>query len=256
MIKIVLLEDEIPARKKLKRFLEGIDAPIQLAAELATVADGIAFLKSNPVDLIFSDIELLDGNSFEIFNEVSLTCPIIFTTAYDQFWLDAFESNGIAYLLKPFSKDRFQKAWDKFLLFRNTPNNDADRLLNSLSKIVELKVAQKSFKKRFAVQQQQGIYFLDTENICFFEATDGLIFAHDTSGKKHLLKESTLKAIEEQLNPEAFFKLNRSELVQKNHIEKIAYYTKNALAVKLKGCQRMLISSQSSTALFRSWVEK
>ncbi len=203
MIKIVLLEDEIPARKKLKRFLEGIDAPIHIAAEIDTVAEGITFLKSNPVDLIFSDIELLDGNSFELYSQVSLTCPIIFTTAYDQFWMDAFESNGIAYLLKPFSQDRFQKAWDKFLLFRNTPN-DVDRLLSSLNKVFELNLAQKSFKKRFAVQQQQGIYFLDTENISFFEATDGVLFAHDTSGKKHLLKESTLKAIEEQLNPEAF----------------------------------------------------
>jgi DNA-binding LytR/AlgR family response regulator len=253
MIKILILEDEIPARKKLKRFLKELDSPIDIVAEIDTVAMGVSFLKSHSVDLIFSDIELLDGNSFEIYNQVSLSCPIIFTTAYDQFWMDAFDSNGIAYLLKPFSQERFQKAWDKFLMLRNTPN-DADTLLNSLTKIIEQSVQKKAFKKRFTIQNRQGIYFLDTENIAFFEAREGAVFAYDTTGKKHLLTESTLKAIEEQLNPSDFFRLNRSELVNKPHIEKIEYHTKNTLAVKLKGYQKYLSTSQNNTASFRIWI--
>jgi DNA-binding LytR/AlgR family response regulator len=253
MIKILIIEDEIPARKKLKRFLEELDTPIEIMAQIDTVAMGVSFLKSHSVDLIFSDIELLDGNSFEIYNQVSISCPIIFTTAYDQFWMNAFDSNGIAYLLKPFSKDRFQKAWDKFLMFRNAPN-DADKLLSSLTKIIEQNVPKKSFKKRFTVHNRQGIYFLDTENIPFFEASEGAIFAYDTIGKKHLLTESTLKEIEEQLNPSDFFRLNRSELVNKPHIEKIEYHTKNTLAVKVKGYPKYLSTSQNNTALFRIWI--
>ena len=99
MIKILIIEDEIPARKKLKRFLEELDSTAKVIAEIDNVVSAVAFLKSTSVDLIFSDIELLDGNAFEIYKEVSISCPIIFTTAYDQFWMNAFESNGIAYLL-------------------------------------------------------------------------------------------------------------------------------------------------------------
>lgn len=256
MIKVLILEDEIPARKKLKRFLKELDVPTEVMAELDTVAMGIAFLQSNPVDLIFSDIELLDGNAFEIYDQVSLSCPIIFTTAYDQYWINAFDSNGIAYLLKPFSKERFQKAWDKFLLFRNAPTDAGAALPGSLLKRLEETLSRKPFKKRFTVHTHQGIYFLDTENISYFEASAGVVFAYDATGKKHLLTEPTLKEIEEQLDPSDFFRLNRSELVHKTHIEKIEYYTKNTLAVKLKGYQKYLSTSQANTAPFRSWIEQ
>ena len=255
MIKILIVEDEIPARKKLKRFLAELDTEFEVVAEIDSVSMGISFLKSSSVDLIFSDIELLDGNAFEIYNQVSLSCPIIFTTAYDQFWMNAFDSNGIAYLLKPFSKERFQQAWDKFLMFGNTPN-DAIKLLSNLTKIIEQNFNKKIFKKRFAVNDRKGIYFLDTENISFFEASEGVIFAYDTICKKHLLTESTLKEIEEQLNAADFFRLNRKELINKLHIEKIEYNTKNTLAVKLKGCQKYISTSQNNTAPFRIWIKQ
>lgn len=255
MVKILILEDEIPARKKLKRFLEELDIQIEIIAEIDTVAMGVSFLKNNTADLIFSDIELLDGNSFEIYSQVSISCPIIFTTAYDQFWMDAFESNGIDYLLKPFSQKRFLKAWDKFLMLRNSLN-DNNRLLSNLSNLLEQNFAKRSFKKRFTVNNHQVIYFLDIENISYFEASEGVVFAYDTTDKKHVLTESTLKEIEEQLDPLVFFRLNRSELVNKQHIEKIEHYTKNSLAVKLKGCQKRLTTSQTNTALFRTWIEQ
>jgi DNA-binding LytR/AlgR family response regulator len=255
MIKILILEDEIPARKKLKRFLDELYYEIEIIAEIDTVAMGISFLKTNSVDLIFSDIELLDGNSFEIYNQVNISCPIIFTTAYNQFWMNAFESNGIDYLLKPFSRDRFQKAWDKFLRFKSIPN-DSGKLLSDLTKIIEQNFVKKAFKKRFTIHNRQGFYFLDTDNISFFEANDGVVFAYESSGKKHLLTESTLKEIEEQLDSTDFFRLNRSELINKSHIEKIENYTKNSLAVKLKGYSKRLVTSQVNTALFRNWIKQ
>ena len=109
MIKVVIIEDEIPARNKLKRFISELETPIEIVAEIDTVEKAVVFLKNSSVDLIFSDIELLDGNAFEIYDQVNISCPVIFTTAYDQFWMNAFESNGIEYLLKPFSQSRFQK---------------------------------------------------------------------------------------------------------------------------------------------------
>lgn len=255
MIKILIIEDEIPARKKLIRFLEDLDCTTKIVAEIDNVISAITFLKSTSVDLIFSDIELLDGNAFEIYKEVSISCPIIFTTAYDQFWMNAFESNGIAYLLKPFSKERFQQAWDKFLLFRNS-SSEENLQLTKLSKLIEVNFSKQSYKKRFTVHTHGGFHFVDTENITFFGANEGVIFAYDTTGKKHLLNEVTLKEIEEQVNPSEFFRINRSELISKQHIEKVERYTKNILAVKMKGSASHLKTSQSNTATFREWVEK
>jgi len=255
MIKIAIIEDEIPARRKLKRFLDELEVMTEVVAEIDTVKTAVEFLKNTKVDLIFSDIELLDGNAFEIYSNVTVSCPIIFTTAYDQFWMNAFESNGIAYLLKPFSRERFQKAWDKFLLFKKSPSSE-NELLNNLTKLIEKNFKEKSFKKRFTVHIRQGIYFLDIENISFFEANDSVVYAFDTTGKKYLLNESTLKEIEEELNPSHFFRINRSELINKQHIEKIERYDKNTLAVKIKGNEKYLKTSQSSTSAFRAWIEK
>ena len=255
MMNILIIEDEVPARNKLKRFLEALDIKTSILAEIDNVEEAVVFLKTNKPDLIFSDIELLDGNAFEIYNQVAISCPIIFITAYDQFWMDAFESNGIAYLLKPFSQERFQKAWDKFLLFKNTEQGE-NSLLKNLSKLLDANILEKSYKKRFTISNHQGIYFLDTENVSYFEANEGVVFAFDIFGKKHILNESTLKQIEEQLNPAEFFRINRGELIGKPHVERIERYTKNTLAVKMKGHQNLLKTSQGNTALFRDWIEK
>jgi len=255
VIKILIIEDEIPARKKLKRFLETLDTKTKVAAEIDTVETAIEFLNHSSVDVIFSDIELLDGNAFEIYNRVQVSCPIIFTTAYDHFLMSAFESNGIAYLLKPFSRERFQIAWDKFLLFRNSTSNE-NQQLNNLTKLIQQNFEKKAYKKRFTINTHQGIYFLDTENITFFEASESVIFAFDITGRKHLLNKSTLKEIEEQLSPEYFFRINRSTLINKQHVEKIERYSKNILAIKIKAGKNYLKTSQSNTASFREWIEK
>lgn len=254
MIKILIIEDEIPARNKIKRFLAEIDAPVEVCTEINTVEKSISFLQINVVDLIFSDIKLLDGNSFEIYTQVSINCPIIFTTAYDHFLMNAFETNGIAYLLKPFSKGNFQRAWDKFLLFRREPVNQ--NVIANFAAILEEKFAQNYYKKRITISNHKNIYFLETENIFYLEANEGVIFAFDGLGKKHLLNESTLKEIEIFLNPIEFFRINRSELVNKKYIEKIERYSKNSLLIHLKNVEKKFQTSQSNTSSFREWVEK
>ena len=115
---------------------------------------------------------------------------------------------------------------------------------------------EKKYKKRFRVSSHQGIYFVNTEDITFFEAEEGIVFAFDTTGKKHLLNESTLKEIENQLNPSDFFRINRSELVQKIYIERIERYNKNTLSIQIKGQKDHLITSQSNTSPFRKWIEE
>jgi DNA-binding LytR/AlgR family response regulator len=255
MMEVLIIEDEIPARKKVKRFVEELNLPVKIMAEIDNVQSGILFLNNNKPDLILSDIELIGGNSFEIFSQTTVKCPIIFITAYDKFWMDAFEGNGIDYLMKPFTKERFQKAWDKFLLLRNS-QQDQTELLNSLTKLLSQNYAEKNYKKRFTVHTNKGIYFLEIENVVYFEATDGVIFAFDVSGKKHLLNFSTLKELELQLDAAAFFRLNRSELINRQYIEMLERFSKNSLAVKMRGYQKLLIASQSNTAQLREWIDQ
>jgi DNA-binding LytR/AlgR family response regulator len=253
MIKVLIIEDEIPARKKLIRFLNDIEELVEIVAEIDTIEDAITFLNTYQVDVIFSDIELLDGQAFEIYNQVEVNCPIIFTTAYDKFWMNAFETNGIEYLLKPFSFIRFQKAWSKFLKFKKTEDSD---LVSKLSNLINITPVNSTYKKRFIINTNNSSFALEIEKIIFFSADEGVIFAHETSGKKHLLTESTLISIETQIDPNEFFKINRGQLVAKQYIEKIGRYSKNALSIKIINYKTQLITSQSNTATFREWFEK
>lgn len=253
MLKVVIIEDEIPARKKLRRFIEDLATPIEIVAELDTVASAIAFLSTTNVDLIFSDIELLDGNAFDIYTQVKVEAPIIFTTAYNNFWMNAFESNGIEYLLKPYSRERFLKAWEKFLRLTNADSVQTN-LLTKLMNAVNTNQLQKTFKKKLSVNTNQGTYFIAVASISYFRAEEGVIFAVDSSGKQHLIAERTLKDLETQLDPTLFFKINRGELVNKEQVEKIERFNKNTLAIKLKDHSLTLKTSQSQTASFKVWI--
>lgn len=257
MIKVLIIEDEAPAVRKLKRFLEELSEPITVVAELTAVEDAVAFLKhSSDIDVVFSDIELTDGNAFDIYKEVTPNCPIIFATAYNQFLMDAFESNGIAYLLKPFSFDRFEKAWQKFkLLYQSKPEPD-NLMLEKLSMLLASPPIQKSYRTRFSINTSGAIYFLNVEDIMFFNAEEGVVFAIDYQDKNHLLTQATLKQIEEELNPAHFFRINRGQLVHKVYVERMERYNKNTLSISFKNGSTSLITSQSTTSAFKDWIEK
>lgn len=256
MIQVIIIEDEAPARKKLTRFLNQLEEKVTVLAEFETVTDAADYLKGKPsLDLILSDIQLRDGQAFEIYSQVEVPCPIIFTTAYDQFWMEAFETNGIAYLLKPFSFERFHKAWDKYRrLGKSTGPETA--LLQKLQQLVQQELpAPKSYKSRLAITSSKGTYFLEMDVVLYFVAEEGIVMAVDANAKKHLLTQATLKEIEALVDPKQFFRINRSELVNKRHIERIERYNKNTLSVKLSDPAQHLVTSQSSTAAFRQWVE-
>lgn len=258
MINVVIIEDEAPARRKLIRFLNDLEEEISIVAELATVAEAVSFLsETKNIHLILSDIELLDGNAFEIYGRVSVPCPIIFTTAYNEFLMNAFETNGIEYLLKPFSFERFKKAWGKYLLLRSVPATSDNSILKKITTLLDKQpIENKVFKTRFAITSGRGTYFVDVNDVVFFATEEGIVVAMDTHAKKHLLPQPTLKEIEAVINPDQFFRINRGELVNKTYIEHIERYSKNTIAMKVVGYQQFLITSQSSTAAFREWVER
>lgn len=246
MIQVLVLEDEIPARKKLVRLLGERQVEVQ---EAGTVKDARALLEKHSFDVIVSDIELLDGNVFTLYSEIEITCPILFTTAYDQFWTNAFDTRGIDYLLKPFSAARFAQAWEKFMWLRE---GQKKQLLSTLKEIIH----RPKYKERFAVPTPQGTFYLLAKDISYIEAEEGVVFAYDAAGNRNMLAIPSLKEMEEQLDPVQFFRINRSEIVQKNFIEKTDRYDKNSLLIYLRGITRRLKTSQSATAAFRAWLEE
>lgn len=254
-MKILMIEDEQRAGEKLQDLIKKHTGKIQSLNWLRSVEDTIAYLTSghNP-DLIFSDIELLDGNAFEIYKQIPLKCPIIFCTAYNQFYLDAFKTNGIAYLLKPYTEDEFKEALAKHRTLFQSKQTTAlqPELLHQLQEL--LNPPKKKYKQTFTVKKATGVYLLNTKEITYFQAQGDFILAHDFSGNKHILNYS-LTAIEGMIDPGQFFRINRSEIVNFDAIVKYYAYIKNRLEIYLKEDKTTLYTSNSRTSDFRSWVE-
>jgi DNA-binding LytR/AlgR family response regulator len=255
MFKLVIIEDEPLARSKLKRLLTDLPDNIEVIAELSSVAEVNSWLQSGgQADLIFSDIQLSDGNVFQCYQHCTPPCPVIFITAYDEYMLPAFETHGIAYLLKPYNSEKLQQAWQKYRqLTTKTPVSQQGTLLQLQALLNNLPASQAAFVSRIPIRQQQHIYFLEVNNIVYIQADGNLIMAFDRSGKRHYLPYSSLQAAEAALDPAQFFRINRCELVQNQYIERLERYCKNTLTVFLR-CEVQLKTSQSRTSEFNRWL--
>lgn len=260
-LNILLLEDEQRAGQKLMDLIKEVQ-PLSNVSWERTVADGMKFLETtDSLDLIFSDIELLDGNAFQIYERIRPTCPIIFCTAYDRYYTNAFNANGIAYLLKPYSKEMFLQAWEKYkLLFGDknqtisppTPSVLSAELLSKMQSLMEGQ--QKNYKSTFSVKKPEGVFLLKTENVAYFQAQGDFVLAFDNKNNKHIINYS-LSKIEGYINPKRFFRINRSEIVNINSILKYNSYTKNRLAISLSQPNTVLYTTNSRTPDFRNWIE-
>lgn len=251
-MKVLIIEDEPPAQKKLVKLLKLYDdEKIEIAGTLSQVAETLNWFANNPMpDLVFADIELLDGNIFEVFNSVKITCPIIFTTAYDQFLLQAFEQNGIAYLLKPFDLEKLSKAVKKFeLLKSNFAASQNDFWLE-----IQKTLNQPKYKERFVIKLKGGLQLLETKNIAFFQMRDEILYAFNSQGNKFPIHE-TLANLEKSLNPQRFFRLNRSEIVNLDFIADLKPDFQDRLVISLKNSNIKLTSSVSRTPELRKWLE-
>lgn len=249
-MKVVIIEDEPPASEKLAEFINRYDESAQVAARLASVKETREWFRGNPnPDLIFSDIELLDGNVFEIFESGEIVCPVIFTTAYDQFWLQAFERNGIAYLLKPFAFEKFAAAMRKF----ETLKQNFAKAQQDFWREIQASAGQPKYKDRFVVKNKGSIQILKTDQIAFVQMQNEIPFAFDAAGNKFPLSES-LAVLEQTLCPKTFFRLSRSEIVNLDFIENLKPDFRDRLVVKLRNLNVKLVSSASRTPSLRKWL--
>ncbi|MEL7268192.1 MAG: LytTR family DNA-binding domain-containing protein [Bacteroidota bacterium] len=257
-MKVLILEDEQHAGEKLKDLISKHCKNVTKIDWLRSITEGVTYLStSKGPDLIFSDIELIDGKSFEIYNQVSVTCPIIFCTAYNQFFMEAFKTTGIGYLLKPYTEEEFVGALEKYYSLFNEQKQEVpvldSRVIAQWQDFVDK--ASRNYKKTFAVKKGTQVYLLPIKDIFYFQAQGDFVFAFDTSGNRHILN-FTLSGILEQVNQETFHQINRSEIINFNGISKFHTYTKNRLEIFLKDGKTTLYTSNSRTPDFRNWLEQ
>ncbi|MBC8754039.1 response regulator transcription factor [Kordia sp. YSTF-M3] len=254
-MRILILEDEIPAYEKLVANLETYFEESFLHDWARSNEKAREFLAQHSYDFILSDIQLLDGISFDVFNTVQIDCPIIFCSAHDEYLFEAFRTNGIAYILKPYTKEDIKQALDKFQSFFKTESyqpihNDTIDLLKSALKQEEI-----HYKKRFVIKKSKGIQLLSVSDISLIEASGDFCMAIDHAGKKHPISH-TLGTIHEMLNPLKFFRINRSQIAHIEAIENIENHFKNRLLIQLTGLKEKVMTSSSTTSDFRKWLEQ
>ena len=253
-MKILILEDEIPAYQKLTKCLDSF-FDIKISQDWArSLVDGAQLLKENSYDFILSDIQLLDGLSFDLFNKVTIDAPIIFCSAHDDYLFQAFNTNGIAYILKPYSQEDFNNAILKYQsLFKKgdytaLDNSTIDALKSALQE------EHTTYKKRFVIKKASGIQLLNAVDIALISASGDFCLVNDKEGKRHTISQN-LGNIHPQLNPKKFFKINRSEIINIDFIEKIESHFKNRLLISINNHKEKVMTSSSTTADFRKWLE-
>ncbi len=168
-MKIVIIEDEILSAERLEKMLKDLFPSITIAAKLASVESSVAWLKENSVDLIFSDIQLADGLSFSIFDQVEVKTPVVFTTAYDKYAIQAFEVNSVSYLLKPIKKRELEHSFQKYQLLKSAYSIDFDNILSNIRGTT-------AYKKRFLIQIADKYKKIETEEIAYFFALEKNVF--------------------------------------------------------------------------------
>lgn len=252
---ILIVEDEIPAFEKLRGIL-AIQLSGAFTYDLArSVQDAKQLLEStSDYALIFSDVRLLDGTAFELFDTVKINIPVIFCSAYDEYLFKAFKSNGIEYVLKPYTADDIANALKKYDTLFSKNHSLSSQVIDALKHSFQ-KRKEDIHKKQFVIKTPKGIHIVDTKNIALIEAKGDFCKIVEASGKVHLYSQN-LGGIYLQLNPRQFFRINRSHVVHLPFIEKIEHHFKNRLIVTIKGATDTLMTSSASTADFRAWLDR
>lgn len=247
---VIIIEDEKPAARLLQRKLKKQD--IEAETLLHSVEEAINWFQNNQhPDLIFLDIQLSDGLSFEIFDEVTINSAIIFTTAYDEYALRAFKLNSIDYLLKPIDEDDLQVAINKYKEHRPQQQNlamDFEQIKRMLVNPVD-----KSYKKRFTIKMGQRLKVVNVDDAeCFYSENKGT-YIHTTEGRDYLL-DTTLEQLEGELDPDKFYRVSRKYIVNIETIQDIVVYTNSRLKVILPTYSDEVIVSRERVNDFREWL--
>ncbi|PWL38450.1 DNA-binding response regulator [Flagellimonas aquimarina] len=249
---VIIIEDEKPAARRLNRLLAELN--VEVSTMLHSVEESIEWFQENPhPDLIFLDIQLSDGLSFEIFDIIEVKSAIIFTTAFDEYALQAFKLNSIDYLLKPIDDEELESAVKKYQDFKP----ESQRISVDFNDIKSLLVnpLEREYKKRFTVKVGQHLKIINADEVeCFYSENKGT-YAATSDGRNYLL-DTTLEQLEGELSPKIFFRVSRKFYVNINHIKDIISYTNSRLQIKLNHFnEQEIIVSRERVRDFKLWLE-
>ena len=253
MLKILIIEDEEPATKRLQKLIFELEPDAKVLDNIVSVSSAINwFREEHPSpDLIFCDIQLSDGLSFEIFKNVEVLNPVIFITAYDQYAIEAFKVNSIDYLLKPVKKDDLNVAFDKFKKLNPGNKNssiDINKLLESFS------TSRSGYKTRFIVRYGEHIKTIKTEDIAYFNTENKINFLTTYEPRRFTI-DYNLDTLESMLDPKIFFRINRQYIISIKAINEMFAYSKSRVLIKLKPPAREeTIVSTERSGDFKLWL--
>lgn len=253
-MKIVIIEDEVQTAWDLQNSIQQLHPDYNIVATLDSVEAGLEWFSQNAQpDLIFSDIQLGDGLAFEILQQVKLSCPVIFCTAYDEYALRAFQNNGVDYLLKPIKQESLKKSLDKFTLFKNPQTNNNSSMLQGL--IEEITKNYRSYKSTFLVSFRDKMIPVNSNDILFFKITDDGVELCTKSNERYRLAWS-LDQIELTVDPKLFYRANRQYLIACHAIKEVENYFERKLLIKSDPfIPETIIVSKAKSADFLKWLE-
>lgn len=247
-LRVALIEDERPGLEQLRNYLLECDSSIQVVAEITSLSQGRKHLNAlASADLIFSDIQLGDGLSFELLGNLPSTIPVVFITAFDSYLLQSFQHHSIDYLLKPLRKEKLNEALQKYQRLKGHFTSDLHALLQNLSLTRN--------QRRFLVKKGTSVYPMEEDQVAYFFTEHKLVFLVDHAGKKYTL-EQALADLENQVAPNSFFRLNRKYLVSAKAIQQFRSDGKGRLMVVLKpDVSETIMVSQEKAGAFKRWLE-
>lgn len=248
-MKTIIIEDETATVRNLKAILKNVAHEIDVVVTLDSVKKSVLWLSSNPhPDFIFMDIQLADGESFLIFNQVKIEAPVIFTTAYNEYALQAFKANGIDYLLKPLKQEELANAISKLKKFTNLDHNT---YLKNLSQLV----SQKSYINTLLIFYKDRIIPVDVETIAYFYSQNEKIQVRTFDGEP-LPVDKSLNALMDTLCPEMFFRVNRQYIISRNAVKELNVWEGGRLSVILQiSTQEQILISKEKVSEFKEWLQ-
>jgi DNA-binding LytR/AlgR family response regulator len=251
MINALIVEDEVAAANRLAKMLKEVGPQIHLLSVCDSIESTVKWLKTNPEpDLIFLDIHLADGSSFKIFQQVSVKCPIIFTTAFDQYALQAFKVNSIDYLLKPIKREELAFSIKKYLETQHAP-------LDFLSLINEIKKQKEPhYQQRFVVHYADKLKSIDVADIAYFMALEKSVFLVSKQGPCYAI-DYTIEKLDSVLDPNNFYRINRKFIVNINTISAMHFYSKSRVKLDLVPApdSDVIVSTERASG-FKEWLNR
>lgn len=252
-IRVAIIEDEPATARHLKHLLQEAEPGIEVLATLNSVSSSVQWLKvnSNQCDLLFMDVQLTDGISFEIFEHVTLNMPVIFITAYNNYALKAFKANGIDYILKPFDEEALAKSLEKFnRLFHPSQHIPSPQLHLALQQIK----TQASYKRSFLVHYRDKLIPVNTADIQWFYTQNETVQAATINNNYYIIEE-TLEKLQQQLDPSQFFRANRQFIVNRSAIQEINFYFNGRLLLKVQPIPKEnILISKARASEFKEWM--